>query len=118
MITRRQIANDIRRLADDRRPLFVLNPELQRSVQKFASYGIKRVVLMLKDGSSFEASIAWDRHIVFVEGYGLPPFEPELVVGVPEIKPDEEREHQIELQFSADAKGWTAMLIPEASWNT
>lgn len=97
LITRRQIADDVRQLADDR-PLFVLRPDLQARVKKFApsSYGIKRVILTLKDGSTFEASIAWGQHIVFVRGYGLPPFDAALVVDVTEVKPGEEPEHEPE----------------------
>jgi hypothetical protein len=58
------------------RPLFVLPPELQKRVEKFKglSYGTKGAVLVLKDGSRFDSVIAWNKHVVFVRGYGVPPF--------------------------------------------
>lgn len=96
LITRRQIADDLRHLADDR-PVFVLSPALQERVKRFEpySYGIKRVILQLADGATFEASIAWNRYIVFVRGYDLPPFDPTHVVDLAEVRreePDEELE--------------------------
>ncbi len=93
LISRSQIARDIRQLADDR-PLFVLSQELQAKVRGFPqhSYGIKRVVLTLTDGSKFQAAIAWDTHIVFVRGYGMPPFPAEIVVDLEPMKPGEEFE--------------------------
>ena len=62
------------------------------------SYRIKRVVLHLEDGSAFEVSIAWNRHIVFVRGYGFPPFDPALVVDATEVKAGQEPEEEPELE--------------------
>ena len=91
IITRRQIADDLRQLADDR-PLSILSPELQEKIKPFAhqSYGIKRVLATLKDGSKHDVAIAWGRHLVFVRGYGMPPFGAEMIVDVEEVKPGEE----------------------------
>jgi hypothetical protein len=65
VITRRQIADDLRQLADDR-PLSILSPELQEKIKPFAqqSYGIKRVLATLKDGTRHDVAIAWGRHLV------------------------------------------------------
>jgi hypothetical protein len=84
-ITRRQIAADIRDLQNDR-PLFILAPDLQKRVEKFKrlSYGTKGAVLVLNDGSQFESVIAWNKHVVFVRGYGVPPFGPADVADVVE----------------------------------
>ncbi len=60
IITRRQIADDLRHLADDR-PLSILSPELREKIKPFAhqSYGIKRVLATLKDnGSKHDVAIA------------------------------------------------------------
>ena len=91
IVTRRQIADDLRQLADDR-PLSILSPELQEKIKPFAqqTYGIKRVVATLKDGSKHDVAIAWGRHLVFVRGYGMPPFGAEMIVDVEEVKPGEE----------------------------
>jgi hypothetical protein len=90
MVSRRQIADDVRRLADDR-PLLVLGLDLQARVKTFSpsSYGIKRVILALRDGSRCEAHIAQNRHIVRVSGYEVPPFDGSFVVDVAEAPPDE-----------------------------
>ena len=89
LISRSKIAQDLRELLDDR-PLVVLSAELQAKVKKLPqhSYGIKRVVLRLNDGSTFQAAIAWDMHVVFVRGYGVAPFPPDIIVDVEPIGPD------------------------------
>jgi hypothetical protein len=91
IITRRQIADDLRQLADDR-PLSILSSELQEKITRFAqhSYGIKRVIATLKDGTQHDVAIAWGRHLVFVRGYGMPPFGADMIVDVEEVKPGEE----------------------------
>lgn len=70
----------------------MLSAALQERVKQFEpySYGIKRVILRLGDGNAFEASIAWNRHIVFIRGYGLPPFDPAIVVDAIDAKPGDE----------------------------
>jgi hypothetical protein len=75
----------------------VLTQELQAKVRTPQhSDGIKRVILTLDDGSKFQAAIASDTHIVFVRGYGVPPFPPEVVVDLESMKPDEEFEPEDE----------------------
>jgi hypothetical protein len=91
IITRRQIADDLRQLADDR-PLSILSPELQEKIKPFAhqSYGIRRVLATLKDGSKHDVAIAWDRHLVFVRRYGMPPFGAEMIIDVEQVNPGDE----------------------------
>ena len=91
IITRRQIADDLRQLADDR-PLSILSSELQEKIKPFAqqSYSIKRVLATVKDGTRHDVAIAWGRHLVFVRGYGMPPFDAEMIIDVEEVKPGEE----------------------------
>ena len=90
MISRRGIAKDLRRMAEGR-PLFILNEELQRAVQRIpnSSYGIKRVRMTVDDGRTYEGAIAWGRHIVWVQGHPMPPFETTRVVAVQESEGEE-----------------------------
>lgn len=79
MVSRRGIETDLRRMAD-KGPLFVISEELQKAVAKLlnSSYGIRRARVILDDGIAHEGAIAWTRHIVWVKGRPLPPFEARL----------------------------------------
>lgn len=86
MVSRRGIERDLRRMADGS-PLFVISEELQKAVAKLpkSSYGIRRVRMTLDDGTAHEGAIAWTRHIVWVKGYPMPPFEATRVVAIEEL---------------------------------
>lgn len=90
MISRRGIAADVREMGIEY-PLFILSAPLQAAVQKFpnSSYGIRRVRMVLDDGSEFEGAIAWTRHIVWVKGHPVPPFDAARVVDVQQLKEDD-----------------------------
>jgi len=87
MVSRRGIERDLRRMADGR-PLFVISEKLQKAVAKLpkSSYGIRRVRMTLDDGTAHEGAIAWTRHIVWVKGHPMPPFEATRVVAVEELE--------------------------------
>ena len=72
----------------DGRPLFVISEKLQKAVAKLpkSSYGIRRVRMTLDDGTAHEGAIAWTRHIVWVKGHPMPPFEATRVVAVEELE--------------------------------
>jgi len=82
VVTRRQIADDLRTLADQTH-LCVLPLAIQATVKTFSpfGYGLKRVKLTTVAGDDHEAVIAWDKHVVFVRGYGRSPFPGDAVVG-------------------------------------
>jgi hypothetical protein len=91
MVSRRGIGKALREMATDL-PLFVLTPGMQAVVRKFpaSSYGIRRVVMTLDDGTTFEGAVAWQRHVVWVKGHdGPPPFEISRIVAIQE-KAEEE----------------------------
>lgn len=83
MISRRGIVRDLRRMGDGR-PLFVINEALQKMLAKlpYSSYGIHRVRMVLDDGTEFGGAIAWMRHIVWVKGHAMPPFDASRVAKI------------------------------------
>lgn len=82
-LTRREVASECRNLASSR-PLPLLPGAIRDGLAQVAeySYGIKRVVLLLDDGSAYESYVAWDKEIVFVPGHTDVPFDVGRVVGV------------------------------------
>lgn len=82
VVTRRQIADDLRKLSD-LTPLSFVPLNIQTIVKTFSAfgYGLKRVKLVTA-GDEHEAVIAWDKHIVFVRGYGRSPFPGDEVAEV------------------------------------
>lgn len=87
MVSRRGIERDLRRMADGS-PLFVISEELQKAVARLpkSSYGIRQVRMTLEDGAVHEGAIAWMRHIVWVKGYPVPPFDAKRVVAIQELE--------------------------------
>lgn len=88
-LSRRDISSDLRNMRSDH-PLCVLTPAIQMAIEKLpqSSYGIRRVLMTLDDGSVYEGAIAWRRHIVWVKGFDMPPFSADRVVQIKEAPRD------------------------------
>jgi hypothetical protein len=88
-ISRRSIVRDLRRMGDGR-PLFVISEALQKAVAKLphSSYGIHRVRMVLEDGTVYEGAIAWKRHVVWVKGLPMPPFDVARIATI-ELAPED-----------------------------
>lgn len=84
LVSRRTIADQCKRLAINESPAIV--PEaLQESMKKFPddSYGIKRVVVTLDDGTEHRGVyVAWCKEIVWVRGHESIPFDADRTVDV------------------------------------
>ena len=82
-LTRRGVASECRKLGSDR-PLALLPGEIRAELVRVPehSYGIKRVILLLDDGTAYETYVAWNKEIVFVPGHPDVPFDADRVVEV------------------------------------
>jgi hypothetical protein len=87
MVSRRGIEKDLRKMADGS-PLFVISEDLQKVVARLpkSSYGIRSVRMTLEDGTAYEGAIAWTRHIVWVKGHPVPPFDARRVVQIEQLE--------------------------------
>ncbi len=82
-LTRREVASECRKLGSSR-SLPLLPAAIRDGLAQVPehSYGIKRVVLLLDNGSAYDSYVAWDKEIVFVPGHTDVPFDVGRVVGV------------------------------------
>jgi len=84
LVSRRTIADQCRRLALDESPAIV-REALQERLKKLPddSYGIKRVVVTLDDGTEHRGVyVAWCKEIVWVPGCESIPFDADRIVDV------------------------------------
>jgi hypothetical protein len=83
VISRQALANACQKFPKDESIPFL--PELIRhkliGISK-QSYGVKLVILILDDGSEYEAFVAWDRQILKVRDFDPLPFDPNEVVDI------------------------------------
>lgn len=82
-LTRREVASECRKLGSDQ-PLPLLPEAIRDKLARVPehSYGIKRVILLLDDGSAHESYVAWNKEVVFVPGHTDVPFDAGRVVEV------------------------------------
>jgi hypothetical protein len=87
VISRRDVAAGCRALAEDT-PLRVLPKSVQAEVARLPnqSYGVKRVVLTIDNGSEFEALVGWNKQVLGVIGFEGIPFNLERVIGARGVK--------------------------------
>jgi hypothetical protein len=77
IISRREIADDCRRLALARDTL-ILPEDIQDKIKKLPdhSYGVKRIAVTLKDGTIYRGVfVGWSKEVLFVEGIEGVPFD-------------------------------------------
>lgn len=79
IISRREIVEECLNI---KREIAVLPKPVVEKVKQFVQhgYGIKRVILVLKDGREFESIISWNKEIWFAREFEKLPFDPEEVV--------------------------------------
>lgn len=87
-LSRRRIARICVELGSRRR-LPILPQSIQRRIKPFPqhSYGIKRVVLRLSDGSQHPAYIAWNKQVAWCPGTEEVPFDASQIVGADPMPP-------------------------------
>ena len=86
VISRREIADDCRRLALNR-DVFILPEHVQEQIEKIPdhSYGVKRIAVVLEDGTvKSGVYVSWAKEVLSVEGYEAVPFDVACVVEVRE----------------------------------
>jgi hypothetical protein len=93
-VSRRSLADDCRRLSLDR-DLLILPEILQEKLRKVPdhSYGVKRIVAVLKDGTQYGGVyIGWCKEVLQVEGHEIVPFDVDQIVEVRDdpLPPDRE----------------------------
>jgi hypothetical protein len=84
IVSRAAIAEDCRRLAEERE-LFILPVPAQEIVSRLPneSYGVKRIAVTLDDGATYSGvRVAWSKEVLFVEGHDEIPFDVSRVVDV------------------------------------
>ena len=80
--SRRGLAEDCRKFGTDESAM-ILPPRIQQQMRPLPnrSYGVKKVVLVLEDGTEREAFVAWNRQVLSVLG-DPPVIDPTTVVDV------------------------------------
>lgn len=78
--SRRGLAEDCREFGTDESAM-ILPPQVQQQIRPlpYRSYGVKKVVLVLEDGTEREAFVAWNRQVLSVVG-DPPVVDPSAVV--------------------------------------
>ena len=79
--SRRDVVEACLELAE-RRPIAMLPDPIQQKVAQFPehSYGVNRVILVLKGGREFESLISWNQEVWFARRFETIPFAPEYVI--------------------------------------
>jgi hypothetical protein len=92
LVSRRTISDECKRLALDGSPAII--PErLQDQMKRFSddSYGIKRIAVILADGSEHRGIyVAWRKEIVGIDGSEELPFDPDHIT---EVRADPRGDH-------------------------
>lgn len=85
LVSRRTLANECRRIGEDRSGL-ILPPEIQKKASEFPQegYGITRVAVRLDNGTEYDnVIVAWSKEIVWVGGnHDRMPFDARKVVEI------------------------------------